>query len=134
MKNTEYKKEEETTTTKSNYNIEDKISITIDAINKTNFHRLFFAMIVTGYIIIAFSGHMEDSKSVIRYSFFILFSLVMCLIIKKRLYIENKRIYINNIIKYNFKKLIFITLLMIVFLSQILEALIKLYYIYKKTN
>ena len=72
--------------------------------------------------------NLGDLKSVIRYSSFILFSLVMCLIIKKRLYIENKRIHINNIIKYNFKKLIFILfiLLIIVFLTQILEVLIKL--------
>ncbi|MCK5386663.1 MAG: hypothetical protein KAJ39_05730 [Gammaproteobacteria bacterium] len=129
MNNTEFEKEKENTQTKSSYYKDDKISLAINAINKTNFHRLVFAISVIGYIIIAFNGHMENWSSIIRYSSFILFSLFMCFVLlfirKNRLSIENKIIKISTkILNYNYKNYFFVIFifLVIVLLTQILKV------------
>lgn len=61
-------------------------------INETSIHRLLLTITLIGYIVIAFSGNMNNLYGVLRYSIFILFSLFLCFILynkrKYDLYIE----------------------------------------------
>ena len=132
MINTNFNQDENETQTKA-INEFIPLSHIADTINNTNIHRLVFSVIVIGYIVIAFNGHMEDWDSLYRYAFFVLFSLSICFIIlfirKNRLSIENNIIkiykYIIKMIKSKFKNFVIILIisLFLILLTQILKVL-----------
>lgn len=79
--------------------------------SNTPMHRLVFIITIIGYIVIAYSGNMNDSE-IWRYCGFILFSLFLCFVLNRR--------------KEELFKLIFDTIILILFSTVTIVTLIAI--------